>query len=69
VGRYHVVTLVERIDSGYLVWDTNGMTGCITDGELQTGFLYPDVSSGGTQYRSPYMVIHPELDCILLRGR
>jgi len=69
IGRYHMITLIERIEGGYRVWDTNRMAGCIADSELQTGFLYPDLTLDGVYYSSPYMVIHPEKDCILFRKR
>ena len=68
VQRYHMVSLIRRVHDGYRIWDTNGWGGFLTDKELRTGFLCPPLTLDRVGHLpTPYLVLHPEHDCILLR--
>lgn len=69
LGDYHMISLVAQADDGYQVWDTNDMQGFVTEHEIETGFAYRPVEIRGQIYQSPYLVRHPDYDCLLLRNR
>lgn len=60
--KYHMFTLVAKHDNLFQVWDTNGLAGFVMDSELETGFKYPPIPD---VCNDPWMIKHPEHDCVL----
>jgi hypothetical protein len=60
---YHMLTLIAKDEDRFQVWDTNGFAGFVTEAELETGFVYKRLDC----YPVPWMIEHPDHDCVLFR--
>jgi hypothetical protein len=60
---YHMLTLIAKEGDQFQVWDTSNFAGFVTEAELEAGFVYKRLDC----YPVPWMVKHPEHDCVLFR--
>ena len=58
-GKWHMFTLISRVDDKFQVWDTNGFEGYFYKEELINGF----------QYDGRWCVPHLDADCLVLKAK
>jgi hypothetical protein len=61
--NYHMLTLIAKDGDRFQAWDTNGLAGFVTEAELATGFVYKRLEC----YPVPWLIEHPDHDCVLFR--
>jgi hypothetical protein len=62
--NYHMITLIAKHEDHFQVWDTNEKVGFLTPEEVENGFRYLPLRV----HPFPWMIKHPEHDCVLFRN-
>ena len=61
-----MLTIIDKAQNWYQVWDTNGLAGSITDTEIMTSFSGYGIECQGQQYAHTWFHRHDTHDCLLL---
>ncbi|MBM3999077.1 MAG: hypothetical protein FJ297_05965 [Planctomycetes bacterium] len=66
LGCWHMLTIIDKAQNWYQVWDTNGLAGSITDTEILTSFSGYGIEFQGKRYPHTWFHRHDTHDCLLL---